>query len=590
MNVLVTTLNSKFIHTALSVRYLKRYYDAYKGSLETTVEFQEFTINHQLDDVVEEIVFGYYDVVAFSCYIWNIEQTIKIAETLKKIQPSIRILFGGPEVTHETELLMEQTEAIDYVLVGEGEESFLQFVRSAEKKESLSTVNGLFYRSEFGVQQTPFNPAANEIITDRLPFPYDSFEGLDHKILYYESSRGCPYNCKYCLSSTIQGVRYFPMEKVKNDLMTFINNRVMQVKFVDRTFNADRERALNIMRFIHENDNGYTNFHVEITASLLDEATLSFLETVRPELFQFEVGVQSTNKETLKEIDRNIPFEKVKESCDRIKSFENTHLHLDLIAGLPYEGFDSFMQSMNDLFTIRPEKIQLGFLKLLKGAQLRINADKYGMVYRDYPPYEVLKTKWLTYEELITLKHMEDLLDHYYNSGKFKYAMAYLVKVSGKSFSGILYEMCRIWENNKWFADKHSLMELYKRLYAYGENVANVDDNFFKELLRFDFLRYNRKKGDAFFGVMLPESFKNSCHEFLRVEENIERYLPRFQNTPAKTIIKQVHFEPFSYNMVQAIQGDFEQVSKMDTVILFDYKNRNKIFENYEFYEVVLEG
>lgn len=589
MKVLITTLNSKYIHTALSVRYLKRYYEANKGSLKSVLDMKEFTINNQLDQIVEEIALSDYDVIAFSCYIWNIEQTLKIVNTLKKIQPELKIILGGPEVTHETETLFEINTDIDFVLVGEGEESFLRLLEALELNQSFENVNGLFYLTEFGVQQTPFNPSANDVITEQLPFAYESFEGLDHKILYYESSRGCPYNCKYCLSSTIKGVRYFPIEKVQRDLMTFIDAKVMQVKFVDRTFNADRKRALDIMTFIHENDNGYTNFHFEITASMLDEATLVFLETVRPELFQFEVGVQSTNEKTLKEIDRNIPFDKIKETCSRIKSYQNIHLHLDLIAGLPFEGFDSFMKSMDDLFTIGPEKIQLGFLKLLKGAQLRVNAEQYGMIYRAYPPYEILETKWLSYKELSKLKHMEDLLDHYYNSGKFQYAMAYLVKKSDKSFSKVLEEMYEQWQSNNWFENKHSLMELYKRLFAYGETIDGIDDKLFKELLRFDYLRYNRKKGDAFFEVSTPTNFKNQCHAFLQDTNNVEQYLPRFIGTTAKTIIKQVHFETFSYNIIQLIQSDYEMLQEQDTVILFDYKNKNKIFENYDFYEVVLE-
>ncbi len=589
MKVLVTTLNSKYIHTALSVRYLKRYYEANKGTLNSIVEMKEFTINNPLDQIIEEIALSSYDLIAFSCYIWNIEQTIKIVNTLKKIQPTLKILLGGPEVTHETDHLLNDVQNVDYVLSGEGEESFLRFIEALELNKTFDDVNGLFYRTELGIQQTVFNPLTNDIITEQLPFPYDTFEGLEHKILYYESSRGCPYNCKYCLSSTIKGVRYFPLEKVQSDLMIFLNQRVMQVKFIDRTFNADRKRALKIMKFIHENDNGYTNFHFEITASLLDEDTLVFLEKVRPELFQFEVGVQSTNKETLKEIDRNIPFDKIKETCGRIKTFQNIHLHLDLIAGLPCEGFKSFMKSMDDLYAIGPEKIQLGFLKLLKGAQLRVNAEKYGMVYRDYPPYEILETKWLSYPELAKLKHMEDLLDHYYNSGKFQYSMAYLVHKSNKSFSKVLEEMYDEWQNHNWFEDKHSLMELYKRLFAYGETINDIDKKLFKELLRFDYLRYNRKKGDDFFAVSLPDDFKNNCHTFLQTPEHIEKYLPRFAGISAKTIIKQVHFEPFSYNIVEVINSSYNTTKLDETVILFDYKNKNKIFENYDFYEVVLE-
>lgn len=589
MKVLVTTLNSKYIHTSISVRYLKYYYEENRGSLNSTVEMKEFTINNLLDDIIENIAQSNYDLVAFSCYIWNIEQTLKICETLKKIKPSIKILLGGPEVSHETKELMLAVEAIDYVLVGEGEESFLQFVKALELALPFSSVNGLFYKTASSVQQTPFNPALNDVITEKLPFPYKSFEGLDHKILYYESSRGCPYNCKYCLSSTVKGVRYFPLEKVKTDLMRFIDQRVMQVKFVDRTFNADKKRALEIMKFIAANDNGYTNFHTEITASLLDEETLAFLETVRPELFQFEVGVQSTNEETLFAINRNIPFEKIKTACTRIKSYHNTHLHLDLIAGLPYEGFDSFMRSIDDLFEIRPEKIQLGFLKLLKGSELRNHAQAYGMVYRSYPPYEILKTNWLDYPEMVKLKHMEDLLDHYYNSGKFEYSLSYLLKASTHTFSKFLLEFCNMWESNNWFEGKHALLALYKRLYEYCEISLSLDMKFFKELLRFDYLRYNRKKGDVFFAVDYPESFKNHCHDFLKNKENLKNILPRFIGQPAKSIIKQVYFEPFSYDVIACIESGYVTLEASNITVLFDYRNRNKIFENHEFYKIVLE-
>ncbi|MBN2898588.1 MAG: B12-binding domain-containing radical SAM protein, partial [Clostridia bacterium] len=541
MKALLTTLNSKYIHTAISIRYLKHYYDAFAVDLNTRVDMMEFTINNALDEIIERIALAEYDLVAFSCYIWNIEQTLKIAETLKKIQPTLRIVLGGPEVSHETEVLMHAHSAIDYVLIGEGEESFMQFIKAIERKTDFTEVNGLYYRNPLGIQKTPYDIARNAIIAERLPFPYESFEGLEHKILYYETSRGCPYNCKYCLSSTFKGVRYFPLEKVKRDLMRFINEGVMQVKFVDRTFNADRQRALEIMKFIAENDNGYTNFHLEITASLLDTATLDFLRTVRRELFQFEVGVQSTNEETLGAIDRHIPFEKIKETCLQIKSYENIHLHLDLIAGLPHEGFDSFMRSMDDLFSIRPEKIQLGFLKLLKGAQLRLQAEEYGMVYRDYPPYEILKTNWLSYGEMVRLKHIESLIDHYYNSGKFMFTLTYLASCSGKTFSEIMKGFSDVWEQNQWFDDKHALVTLYKRLYAYGQNMPGVESNFFKELLRFDYLRYNRKKGDDFFTVDYPESFKNRCHAYLQDEAHIAALLPRFVGKPAKTIMKQVH-------------------------------------------------
>jgi len=387
MKALLTTLNSKYIHSALSIRYLKEFCKDIAD-----ISLMEFTINQNIDYIAGEIYKRKPDIIGFSTYIWNLEHTLRVCEILKLVNPNIKIILGGPEVSFDSEDIMKENWFIDFIISGEGEIPFRELLLSIfDGDRDFSSVKGLTYREGEEIIKNPPGSLLKNL--DMIPSPYVEIDkSLEKKIVYYESSRGCPFNCQFCLSSTIKGVRYFSLERVKEDLQRLMDMKVKQVKFVDRTFNANKKYAMEIMEFIMDKDPEDMNFHFEVTAHLIDEDMLQLIKKAKPGLFQFEIGVQSTNERTIEAIGRTTNFGKLKEICKEIKSYKNIHQHLDLIAGLPYEGYESFKKSFNDVYEIKPEKIQLGFLKLLKGSGLRKEKEKYGFKFLDIPPYEVLET------------------------------------------------------------------------------------------------------------------------------------------------------------------------------------------------------
>ena len=424
MKTILTTLNSKYIHTALSIRYLKSYSQDI-----TDIDLMEFTINQNVDFIAGEIYKRNPDIIGFSTYIWNRDKTLKVCETIKLVYPDVKIILGGPEVYFDGQDLMVEHWYIDFIVYGEGEITFKELLESILMgKKDYSYINGLIYRKGDSIIQNPPRKLIKNL--DSIPSPY-SFIGdeFKNKIVYLVSSRGCPFNCQFCLSSTIKGVRYFSLDRVKEDLEKLIDAKVKQVKFVDRTFNANKEYAMEIMNFIMEKDPHNMNFHFEVTAHLLDDDMLKFLKRAKEGLFQFEIGVQSTNVKTLEAIGRKTNLPKLKKVTEEIKSYNNIHQHLDLIAGLPYEDYDSFKDSFNYVYEIKPEKIQLGFLKLLKGSGLRNKRGKYGFKFLDSPPYEVLETNYISYEEMLKLKGIEDLVEKYYNEGYFEHSIEYIIKI-----------------------------------------------------------------------------------------------------------------------------------------------------------------
>lgn len=586
MKALIATLNSKYIHTSISIRYIKHYFYAnYSRNYNNIdVDIFESTINNNLETITMEIINGNYDVVGFSCYIWNIEHIEKIIDNIKKIKPEIKIVMGGPEVSFASYDYMSKNNNIDFVVIGEGEEKFSKLIIAMEKKSGYDELSGIVYRENGDIISN--NEDLIYMDMDKIPFPYENFEGLENKILYYESSRGCPFGCRYCLSERERKLRFRSLDMVKNDLMKFIKNNVLQVKFVDRTFNADKKHAMEIIKFITENDNGYTNFHFEITASLLDDEMISYFKNIRPELIQFEIGVQSTNEKTLESINRRISFKKIKEMCLKIKENNNIHMHLDLIAGLPYENLESFIRSMNDLFNIEPEKVQLGFLKVLRGSTIYDLADFYGIKYRTYPPYEVLKTNWISYEELSELKMVEEIIDYYYNSMKFKNSLKYIKKYLKIDYGNLFFEIKKYWDQFEHFQKKNSPEKLYEILYEFSKykNIENID--FLKELLRFDYLSFYRKKSGEFFKVPYSRELRETSYEFLNDPENIEKYLPKYIGKSSKNIMKQVHFEPFSFDIIDVIEKKYDKIVTKDTIVLFDYSSNNKIFEKKKYYKI----
>ena len=584
MKVLLTTLNSKYIHSSLALRYLYHFnQEAFPG----VMTLQEYTINHDPDYVLAEIYKGDFEILCFSCYIWNIGATIEIVKNLKKIKPNVTVVFGGPEVSFEAEALMKQETAVDYIVLGEGEITFQELLAYLiHGTGRLEDIQGIFYRQGNHILQNQEREMIRNL--DQIPLPYtEKLEGLENRILYYESSRGCPYNCSYCLSSTIKGVRFFSIERVKQDLDVFLMAKVKQVKFVDRTFNAKKEHCLEIMKYLHEKDNGYTNFHFEITADLLDDEILDFLSGIREGLFQFEVGVQTTYEKTMQSIDRRVSFSKLEEVVRKISTFKNIHLHLDLIAGLPYEDLARFQISFNEVYDLKPEKLQLGFLKLLKGSALRAEKESHGYVFRDEAPYEILKNKYMSYGQLLGLKMVEEMIEIYHNSHGFDGAINFMIDNFYKSPYDFYQSLSVFWEKKGYHHSAHHKNEHYKILTYLYEEEAFPYKGLFLEILKLDYLKQGRNSLPDFFPRMEIDNFKDRCHAFLQSEENISRYLKNFQGIPAKQIIKKVHFETFTYDVMevmknQKIQGLQEKV----ITLLFNYELEQKVFEKSKIYKV----
>ncbi len=426
--VLLVGINAKYIHTNLALRDLRAYALA-RGNF--SVQLQEFTINQPLDQILEGIYRAEPALIAFSCYIWNLDLVQKLGDDLKQILPRVPIICGGPEVSFESVRFLQENPWADGVLSGEGEEAFFQLLRAVRGEQAYGEVPSLIWRRNGEIVE---NPLAEPLDLQEIPFPYGQGEDLSNRIVYYESSRGCPFRCRYCLSSLAGNVRLLPLERVYQDLDFFLKRQVRQVKFVDRTFNCNREHAMGIWRYLIEHDNGVTNFHFELAAHLLRPQELELLRTAREGLFQFEIGVQSTNASTIQAIDRTTDFQTIGRACRTIASFGNIHQHLDLIAGLPWEDFASFGRSFDDVYALGPEQLQLGFLKVLKGSGMYRDAARYGILYRHRPPYEVLQTHVLPYGDLLRLKEVEAMVELYYNSCRFSQGVEYLVSLWPRPF------------------------------------------------------------------------------------------------------------------------------------------------------------
>ena len=478
MKTLITTLNSQYIHSNLAVRYL---YSAAAGD-GRNVHLREFTINNEDSYIYGEILKGDYDMVAFSCYIWNVEKTIYLAENLKKAAPHMQILLGGPEVSHDALDLLMENRFVDYIIQGEGEQSLRKLLDVLETEDGsgeglgtdevhqkkgaeLAGVDGLIYRFDGKVF---INQAAEPAKMDMLSFPYRYIAPENDKILYYESSRGCPFNCAYCLSSLERRVRSLSMDRIFEDLRYFLLKEVKQVKFIDRTFNFDRKRALEIFKYLIENDNGVTNFHMEICADLIDNDTLQLLRTARKGLFQFEIGVQSTNREALFAVNRSADVVSVLDNICNVVALGNIEVHADLIAGLPFEDYDSFAHSFNNVYMTKAHKIHLGFLKLLKGTAIRKSAEKYGYAYRSKPPYEVISNSFISAKDLVRLHQVEHVLDLYYNRGGFEKTLYYFTTEVAASPFAFYEELADYYYLKGYQHASHKKEDLYRILDAFA--------------------------------------------------------------------------------------------------------------------------
>ena len=570
MKVLLLALNAKFIHTSLALRYIKTYCKEYDDQ----IHIMETSINNNENEIIKSIYKEQPDVIGISCYIWNMSYIKMLIPTIKKILPEVTIILGGPEVSYEGENLLSIPE-VDFIMEGEGEETWKEYLDfRILNKGILSEIDGLVYRDEEGSVHR--NAPRKPLDLDKLPFVYDSLEGLAHKIIYYEASRGCPFNCQYCLSSIEKGVRFVPIEKVKKHMDHFLEKRVKQVKFVDRTFNARRNYAMAIWQHIIEHDNGYTNFHFEIAAELIHEEMYALLANARPGLIQFEIGVQSTNPEVLQLIKRPMPFEDIKVVVDRIRSLGNIHQHLDLIAGLPKEGYESFRKSFNDVMSLRPEQFQLGFLKLLKGSGLREHADEYGLIYKAEPPYEILYTSDISYNEILRLHGIDDLVDRYYNNGRFTNTLEYFFACYKQPFE--FFEAFSLFCEQKGYDQiEHNKMAYYHHLIEFAIASPNVNEDILKEMVRLDYLLQEPiKEMPANFETIERDTLKEHFNAMLKDDEWVASFLPHLQNLAPRQRYRATYLDAFNYPVWNFMDNRVAQLDKLDTPqeILFDYSSK----------------
>ena len=499
MKILLAACNAKYIHSNLAVYDLQAYVAEYADH----IVLKEYTINQQKDDIMRDIYLEHPDVVCVSCYIWNVSFVKELMADLTKILPDADFWAGGPEVSYDAEKFLSENPEFTGVMVGEGEETFQELSGYYVKKnpEKLENITGICYRDG---EKIIHNGWRQIMDLSSIPFIYKDLSEFKNRIIYYESSRGCPFSCSYCLSSVDKKLRFRDIEMVKKELQFFIDHKVPQVKFVDRTFNCKHDHAMAIWKYINDHDNGVTNFHFEISADLLREEELQEMSTMRPGLIQLEIGVQSTNPDTIKAIHRTMDFEKLKGIVDRIHSFGNIHQHLDLIAGLPYEDYDSFRNSFNDVYALKPQQLQLGFLKVLKGSHMMEMCREYGIVYKNREPYEVLSTKWLDYDHVLKLKNVENMVEVYYNSGQFQKTLEYAESFFPDAFS--IYEGLGIFYMEKGYGDvSHTRMRRYEILLKYLETVpgisrAEVADRMILDL----YLRENLKSRPGFAGDQKP--------------------------------------------------------------------------------------
>ena len=502
MKILLAACNAKYIHSNLAVYNLK----SCSGEYSPNVVIKEYTINQIQDDILKDIYLEQPDVICFSCYIWNISFVKELVPDLKKILPHVDFWAGGPEVSYDAVEFLKKNPAFFGVMVGEGEETFHELAGYyiERKPENLKEIRGVAFHDETKVPDIVHTGWRELMDLSKVPFAYSNLTEFKNRIIYYESSRGCPFSCSYCLSSIDKKLRFRDIELVKNELQFFIDNKVPQVKFVDRTFNCKHDHAMAIWRYITEHDNGITNFHFEISADLLREEELALMKTMRPGLIQLEIGVQSTNPQTIKAIRRTMDFEKLKGIVEQIHGFGNIHQHLDLIAGLPYEGYDSFHKSFCDVYALRPEQFQLGFLKVLKGSHMMEMTGEYQILYKDREPYEVLSTAWLTYGEILGLKMVESMVEVYYNSGQFKHTLVFLEQYFEDPFR--MYEaLGRFYEKKGYSEISHSRMRRYEILMEFAGEQKEIPLEVLSDVMLLDlYLRENLKSRPSFASDQKP--------------------------------------------------------------------------------------
>lgn len=604
MKFLLAALNAKYIHSNPALYSLRAYAGEHNAELAQDVEIAEYTINQPLEEILADIYERKPDAAAFSCYIWNWKMISELLGELHQIMPELPIWLGGPEVSFDAEQLLEEYPFLTGIMVGEGEATFSELLGFYEKKNSgrysqqfqmqiaafwpgavsqagLDSIKGIVFRDPVSKKIVRTEPRELTVI-DSQPFFYQNMEGFENRIVYYESSRGCPFRCSYCLSSIDKKVRLRDMELVKKELQFFLDKKVPQVKFIDRTFNCNHRHAQEIWRYIQKHDNGVTNFHFEISADMLNGEELAILGKMRPGLVQLEIGVQSTNPKTLKEVRRFADLDKLRHAVVRIHAEHNIHVHLDLIAGLPYEDMDSFVRSFNDVYAMRPEQLQLGFLKVLKGSYMEEMASEYSLVYRKCPPYEVLYTKWLSYDDVIRLKKVEEMVELYYNSGQFTHILPVLVRRFGSAFE--MYDRLALFYQEKgYFVNSPARSRRYEVLLEFAEQEDAERIGLYRELAVYDmYLRENAKSRPAF--ASDQRSYYDRIAGFYREEEENRVYLPDYGEYQAKQLQRMTHLEIFEWPVDKTAwelwEMSTEEKRQEETALLFDYRRRDPMYGN----------
>ncbi len=580
-NILLVGVNAKYIHSNPAIYSLKMYAKKHCNSCKERdeVEIVEYTINQSRDFILADLYKRRPSMAAFSCYIWNWSMIQELIVELPKILPDIDIWLGGPEVSFHAKELLGQYPMVTGIMIGEGEETFAELVECyCRRDRELGHIKGIITKAAgYTGDRAPLS-------MDEIPFLYEDLSLFENRIIYYESQRGCPFRCAYCLSSIDKTVRLRSMELVERELQFFLDNNVKQVKFIDRTFNCNAKHAIAVWRYILEHDNGVTNFHFEIAADLITKEQLKLISKMRPGLIQLEIGVQSTNAETLHAINRYTDLEQLREMVATIRSYENVHQHLDLIAGLPYEDYESFAKSFDEVYAMRPQQLQLGFLKVLKGSPIEERTGEYGIIYSSRPPYEVLYSNWISYVDVQRLKGVEEMVELYYNSGQFVHTLP-IVQQEFDSAFGMYEALAQYYEEHNYFVQAPARGYRYQVLleFAVGKNPDR--ELLYRELLTYDmYLRENLKSRPVFAGNQ--ELYKEQVKDFYRQEAKEWNYLKDYESYNSVQLQKMTHMECFEYPVWR--ENPIERLEK-PAFILFDYKHRNSITNDADIF-VISEG
>lgn len=559
-HILLAAINAKYIHSNLAVYSLKAYAKKYQDQ----IGLAEYTINQNPDDILKGIYRDHPEVLCISCYIWNISYVRNLIREVHKVLPDTAIWLGGPEVSYDARKVLEEHPEVTGVMKGEGEVTFLELAGFyLEGISELAKIEGITYRDGDQIQENPWRE-----ITDlsTIPFVYKDLKKFENRIIYYESSRGCPFSCSYCLSSIDKKLRFRDLELVKEELQFFLDHNVPQVKFVDRTFNCKHDHAMAIWKYLIAHDNGITNFHFEVAADLLNEEEIALIRTMRPGMIQLEIGVQSTNPDTIREIHRKMDFAQVSEVVTRVQEGHNVHQHLDLIAGLPYEDYDSFGKSFCDVYQLRPQQLQLGFLKVLKGSFMYQAAPEYGCVCQSREPYEVLYTRWLPYDDVLRLKLVEEMVEVYYNSNQFGKTLRAIEKLFDNPFA--LYEALGAFYDKKGYMDiSHTRIRRYEILQEFLQEYVDEEQmDYYRQLMICDlYARENMKTRPAWAKDL--KVYKRDIREFYLKEEETHEYLPEYEGYDEKQLARMTHLERMDYDPDTGVREP--------CWILFDYRSRD---------------